>query len=264
MKLLGTITALLLLTVSMAWAESDTPWKNKAAAVSLTYDDSLNVHLDTVIPALKKVKLKGTFYLTTSAPPFTERLKEWRKAAKKGHELGNHTLFHPCEGKAKGREWVSAERDLSTWSKARMIDNVLMANVALEAVDGKTKRTFAYPCGDKSASGESYVEGISEGFVAARDAGGKAQPIDEINLMSIPAYMVNDDSIDNLKKLVDDAIANKTWMVFLFHGVGGEHNLNVSTVVHAELLAYLKFKKKNLWVAPVVNIAEYVQNHQKE
>lgn len=264
MKLLTTASALLLLMASTAWASDLTPWDHKTAAVSLTYDDSLNVHLDTVVPALEKAGFKGSFYLTTFADPFARRLNDWREVAKKGHELGNHTIFHPCKGKIKGREWVSAERDLSNWSKTRMVNNVLMANIALEAVDGKTKRTFAYPCGDKLASGISYVGGISDAFVALRNAGGDPQPIEQTDLLSIPAYSVNGDSIDSLKKLVDDAIANKTWLVFLFHGVGGEHSLNVDAPVHAELLAYLKSRKKDLWVAPVVNIAQFVQDYQKQ
>ncbi len=71
-------------------------WKNKQCAVALTYDDALNVDLDHAIPALDSVGLKGTFYLSGYSPALTNRFAEWRKVAAAGHELGNHTLFHPC------------------------------------------------------------------------------------------------------------------------------------------------------------------------
>ncbi len=77
--------------------------KWKKCAVSLTYDDALNINLDKIIPALDSVKLKGTFYLIASSKAFTNRLKEWKVAANHVHELANHTLFHPCTG---GREEV--------------------------------------------------------------------------------------------------------------------------------------------------------------
>ncbi len=37
-------------------------WNNKKAAVALTYDDGLNVHLDIVVPTLDLAGFKGTFY----------------------------------------------------------------------------------------------------------------------------------------------------------------------------------------------------------
>ena len=83
---------------------SSRQWNGKKCAVVLTYDDALNVHLDKVIPALDAFKFKGTFYLVGSSPVVSKRLNEWRAAAKKGHELGNHTLNHPCDGTFAGRD----------------------------------------------------------------------------------------------------------------------------------------------------------------
>src|SRR5689334_12514889 len=78
-------------------AQTFSPWPGKKCAVVLTYDDALNTHLDHVIPLLDSFGLKGTFYLTAYAPA-CKRIDDWRKAAAEGHELGNHTLFHPCIG----------------------------------------------------------------------------------------------------------------------------------------------------------------------
>src|SRR5210317_1324498 len=74
-------------------------WPNgKKAAVVFTYDDGLDGHLDVAVPQLDEFGFKGTFYCTGNSPSLYNRLDEWRQIAKNGHELGNHTLFHPCDG----------------------------------------------------------------------------------------------------------------------------------------------------------------------
>lgn len=245
--------ALVLLTSFSHAAET---WNGKTAAVSLTYDDSLNVHLDTVVPALDKHSFKGTFYLTIAADGFSQRLDEWRTVAENGHELGNHTLFHPCNGQGAGREWVAPERDLSSWSLARMLDNVRVANTTLQALDGKTSRTYAYPCGDFEAGGESYIEAIKPLFAGARGVVPGYPTPSETNRYNIPSHVVNGQSIAELKALVDTAISEQGVLVFLFHGVGGEHSLDLDAATHAQLLDYLQEKQSQLWVAPLVDIAQ--------
>jgi thioesterase domain-containing protein len=54
-----------------------------------------------------------------------------------------------------------------------------------------------------------------------------------------------------------------TLLVFLFHGVGGEHALNVSLQAHHQLIAFLKENIKQIWIAPLIDIARYVKKHQQ-
>jgi sialate O-acetylesterase len=236
-------------------------WRNKKCAVCLTYDDALNVHLDKVVPLLDSLSLKGTFYISGYYAPFGERSREWRSAADKGNELGNHTLFHPCKGKSPGREWVNPDYDLNNYTVQRMVDEIKMANILLKATDGKTKRTFAYPCGDMKIGDSSYVLRIENEFLGARGVEGKMQRINEIDLNNIGAYVINGQSGDELISMVKKAMENDALLVFLFHGVGGEHSLNVSLDAHSKLLHFLKSNEKDIWVAPLVEIAEYVREY---
>lgn len=238
-------------------------WQNKICAVSLTYDDALNVHLDKVIPLLDSLDFRATFYLTGYFPGFNERLNDWKAAAGKGNELGNHTLFHPCEGKAPGREWVNPEYDLNRYSVERMSDEIRMTNILLYALDGKTNRTFAYPCGDKLAGNLSYVDGIKDRFTGARSVQAKMQAKNEIDLFDIGSYMINGQSGDEMIKLVKEAMNKKALLVFLFHGVGGEHNINVSLEAHSKFLHFLKENEKEIWVAPLNEIAEYISKSKE-
>src|SRR5215510_8746252 len=79
-----------------SFGQPDKPWNGKKCAVVLTYDDAISQQLDNAIPTLDSLKLKATFYITAYFG--RERLNDWKKAAAKGYELGNHTLFHPCAG----------------------------------------------------------------------------------------------------------------------------------------------------------------------
>ena len=78
-------------TIACCHAQQARPWKGKQCAVVLTYDDALNEHLDNAVPVLDSLKLKATFYLTAFSTSMQNRLPEWKKLAKKGYELGNHT-----------------------------------------------------------------------------------------------------------------------------------------------------------------------------
>src|SRR6185503_18288123 len=88
---------------SSALAAASFSWPNGAkCAVSLTYDDSLSSQLKNAVPALDKAGLHGTFYL--SGAPYKDAASRalWEPAARAGHELGSHSVVHPCpspEGK---------------------------------------------------------------------------------------------------------------------------------------------------------------------
>jgi sialate O-acetylesterase len=234
-------------------------WNNKKCAVVLTYDDALNVHLDNVIPLFDSLGIKGTFYLPGYFPGFRERMKDWAAASARGHELGNHTLFHPCEGQMPGREWVNSDYDLKKYTVQRMTDEINMANVVLESIDGKKDRTFAYPCGDMEAGDSSYVNKIKNEFAAARGVQGKMQKPDDVDLFNIGCFMINNQPGEELINMVKEAESTGSLLVFLFHGVGGEHSINVSSEAHRQLVMYLKENEKDIYIAPMAEIAKYIK-----
>ncbi|WP_051359938.1 polysaccharide deacetylase family protein [Adhaeribacter aquaticus] len=259
MKIKFILTGCLAL-ISLFGNAQDRVWKNKKCAVSLTYDDALNVDLDHAIPALDSAGFKGTFYLSGYSQGLTNRIPEWRTAAANGHELGNHTLFHPCAGKPTGRSFVVPEYDLNNYTVKRIADEVKMTNALLKSVDGKTKRTFAYPCGDTDVNGVPYYDAIKSEFVAARGTRTEMLKINNMNMADVGCYLVNGQTGDQLISLVKKAMETNTLLVFLFHGVGGEHSLNVSRKAHSELVQFLKQNEKDIWVAPFMDIAEYAQS----
>ena len=239
------------------------PWKGKKCAVVLTYDDALNVHLDNVVPALDSLSLKGSFYLTASSDAARSRIKNWRAAAANGHELGNHTVYHPCDATGPGMSWVKPEYDLSKYSLARIQDEIKMCNAFLKSIDGQSKRTFAFTCGHKKVAEGEFIQTLSDEFIAARAVRHEMHSIDEQNLMDIDCYAMAGETGEELIELVKQAQQNGKLLVFLFHGVGGEHALNVSNEAHSKLLHYLKEHEKDIYIDTMRNVAEHIQNVKK-
>ncbi|WP_069660248.1 polysaccharide deacetylase family protein [Arcticibacter eurypsychrophilus] len=239
-------------------------WEGKKCAVVLTYDDALNVHLDKVIPMLDSYKLKGTFYLIGSSPVLAGRMNEWRAAAKEGHELGNHSLVHPCDGTLPGRGFVTKENDLTRYSVARAINEIRVTNTLLKAIDGKSERTFAYPCGDLTIGDTVFYNLLKNDFVAARGVIPGYPQIKGIDLSNVNAFGQNNSTAAQMIFQVEEAEKAGSLIVFLFHGVGGEHSLNVSLEEHRKLLVYLKKREKDIWVAPMLDVAKYIKKQQGE
>lgn len=253
---------LLLIVTTSSFAQTITPWNNKQCAVVLTYDDAIDIDLDNVVPALDSLKLKGTFYLIGSSPVINKRLNEWRQVAIHGHELGNHALFHPCDGSLPGRSFVTADHDLSKYTVSRAVDEIRINNTLLKAIDGKNKRTFAYPCGDRKIGDVLFYDQLKNDFVGARGVTGGLQTAAQVTLDNINCYSINGQSADYMINLVKKAQLSHTLLVFLFHGVGGGHSINVDLQAHSKLLHYLKANKKTIWIAPMVDVAQKIKVYQ--
>ncbi len=257
MKKIG-ICFLLMLAVSAAQAQ----WNGKNCAVVLTYDDGIDIDIDHVAPALDSFGLKGTFYVIGSAPAVAKRLPEWKAIAMHGHELGNHTSFHPCDGTLPGRSFVKPENDLSTYTLPRIVAETRLTNTLLESIDGRKQRTFAFPCGDRTIGGMNYYEPMRKDFVAARGVSAGMPTPQSADLSNLNCYSINGQDANYMIGLVQKAMQTHTLLVFLFHGVGGGHNLNVNRGEHTKLLAYLKQMEKDIWIAPMVDVAGFIASKQ--
>jgi len=253
--------ALLLATAGllMSWTVQAAPfvWPNGAqAAVSLGYDDALDSQLDHVVPALNKRGLRASFYIPINGPTLPGRQNEWKAAAAAGHELGNHSLFHGCSAKGPGREWVQPQRDLERQMPAQVQEQVIAANTWLQALDGKTKRTFTPPCLDMQAGGQDFAAALKPHFVAYR-AAGPAMVTDAVALdpYAMPVYFVEGWTGEQLIALVEKAAAQHALVSLLFHGVGAEH-LSVTREAHDQLLDHLAKNKARFWTDSFVNIMD--------
>jgi sialate O-acetylesterase len=262
MKTIVLITLLNILAIQI-FAQDNFSWPNNAkAGVCLTYDDGLDCHLDSARVNLNQYNLKGSFYCTGKSKSLLNRMDDWRQLVKDGHELGNHSLFHPC---IKVREegyvfdWVKPEYDLANYTVDQIIAELDVANTLLQAVDGKNKRTYAYTCGDHEAGGENFSDKISHLFTGARAAGPLPETMEEVNLYEVPSWPVNENTGPDMIAYVERAAEKGTLAVIMFHGIGA-NNLRVSRKAHDELLAYLAQHPDRFWVATFSDIVDYIRS----
>lgn len=255
MRILALVIALAAALCSPAQA-----WPGGAkAAVSLAYDDALDSQLDIAIPALDQHGLKGSFYLQLSNPAVEKRIEEWRAAARRGHELGNHTLFHQCSRSQPDRAWVQANRDLDSTSVEQMRDQIAVANTMLYAIDGQRERTFTTPCGESLAAGRNYLPSVAAWFVGVKTGSGSGviASMENLDPHAVPVLAPVGLSGAQLIAIVQQAAERGTMANFTFHGVGGDY-LTTSAAAHEELLSYLAAHRDIYWTATFRDIMRLV------
>lgn len=225
------------------------------AAVSLSYDDALNSHLDNAVPTLNKHNIKASFYLMMASPVVGERLDEWRAIAKHGHELGNHTIYHACSKSQPGTDWVHPYNDMDKRVVQQVREEIIVANAFLKAIDGQDVRTMAPPCGHTKTLDGDYIPAVLEDFVAIKGA--------EVGLpegfvaYALPDGQSGKELIDFVKKSAKSGgVVN-----IIFHGIGGDH-LSVSNEAHTQLIEFLDKNRDVYWADTYMNIMSYVTENK--
>ncbi len=225
----------------------------KRAAIALTYDDAMASQLDIAVPQLDEAGLKGTFFLSRLYTP--EAVRRWRAVAEAGHELGNHSLHHPCN---RGTFEMPAQYNNENYSVETMLAEIGAMNAMLFAIDGKTRRAYATPCGHAIVGGENYMVPLRDsGLVTAvRDAGGPpASSFDPFNVRS--DFFPETATGAELIAYVEGVKAKGGFGVMGFHGVGGEY-LFVTEEAHQALVSYLRDHGDEIWIAPFGEIVDYL------
>jgi peptidoglycan/xylan/chitin deacetylase (PgdA/CDA1 family) len=233
---------------------------HKKAVIVLTYDDALNSQLNVAIPQLDSAHLTATFFLMGDINSKT--IPKWRSVSKKGYELANHTIYHPC---ISTNDNPTASENYTVFTIIREIGTM---NILLNAVDGKTTRTYAYPCTETSVGGKNYVDSLRKsGLIKYARIGGDKDAIitDFKNLdpLLVPSYgLEGKNTADELIAFVKKVQQSGGMGIFMFHGVGGDY-ITTPAKAHKELLAYLHKNRKEIWVATFQQVMDYVTQANK-
>ena len=257
-----TLLALALSLVCGVSAASATQWPNGAkAAVVLTYDDALDSQLDHAVPALDAAGFKATFFL---AGVKLADVARWRAVAAEGHELANHTIFHPCPAST-----LTSERRYTSeaYTPASMLREIEQQNVLLTALDGKPTHGFASPCGQTMAGGVDYLAALRAAKLVTYVRGVYTSPDDlradvgRIDPMHVPSRGFPEGvAAAQLVDFAKQAEAGGGMAVYLFHGVGGDY-LQVSDSAHRELIAWLAAHRSEVWVTTLQGALDWAKAH---
>jgi peptidoglycan/xylan/chitin deacetylase (PgdA/CDA1 family) len=236
---------------------------HKKAVIVLTYDDALDSQLNNAIPQLDAYHFKGTFFLTGELHPVS--IPRWKAAAAKGHELANHTLYHPCLATTMPEDPVN---DAGRYSIYQVMREIYTMNNFLYALDSKSGRTYAYPCTETEVGGKSYVDTLRKsGLIKYARVGGDGDAIvtdfKKLDHLLVPAYGLEQGTGgDKLIAFVKKVEQSGGMGVFMFHGVGGDY-ITTSAEAHQQLLNYLEKNKKEIWVATFQEAMDYIASANK-
>ncbi len=235
--------------------------EGKRAAVSLSFDDSRLSQIDAGLAVLRKEGVKATFYV--QAPGVEKRLEGWKKAVAEGHEIGNHTVTHPCTGNYP----FSRNNALEDYDLEKMAWEMDDNNQQIHKLLGVTPRDFAYPCGLKfvgrGKNTKSYVPLVAERFLSGRgyldEAPSDPSFVDLAQAMGTP---MDDLDFEQMKKLVDDAARDGSWIIFVGHEMGTRAYQTTDLPALARLCEYLKDPANGIWLGTVEQVGTYVHEHQ--
>ena len=231
-------------------------------AISLTFDDARMSQVDSGISLLDQYGVKATFYVVPSRVKL--RLEGWRKAVLNKHEIGNHSLVHPCTGNFA---W-SRGSALEDYSLKRMKQELISANDSIEDLLGVIPTSFAYPCGEafvgRGAATKSYVPLVAELFFTGRgwlDEG----PNDPAfcDFAQLTGMEMDGKDFNQILLIISQAREHGSWIVLAGHemGEGGQQTTRLKML--NQLLAYAKNPENKIWIAPVHTVASYIKEQRR-
>ena len=237
--------------------------EGKTAAISLTFDDARLSQVDKGIPLLDQYGVKATFYVSPDA--MLERLDGWKKAVDNGHEIGNHSLNHPCTGNFSWSRDKALEKQTIT-SISHEIDE---ANRIIEANLGVVPQSFAYPCGQtfvgSGVNTKSYIPVVARTFQTGRgwlDEGAN-HPFyaDQAQLTGMSS---DNAEWPEIKALIDEAVEKGQWLVLAGHEMDDEGSQTTYLKTIKAICEYAQQPDSKIWIATVDKVADYIQQQKQE
>ncbi len=239
-------------------AERNVQWPaGKRAAISLTFDDARPSQIDRGLPILDEYGVKATFYVSLSS--MEKRLDAWKAALANGHEIGNHTLTHPCSGNFP----FSREKALENYTLDQMQAELRQANEGIERLVGVRPVSFAYPCGQKFVGRgrnlRSYVPLVAEEFLTGRGWMDEwANDPAFCDMAQLMAMELDGKDFEQVKQIIDRTLANGGWLVFCGHDVGdGGRQVTLRSTLRA-MCEYAKDPANGIWLADVGTVARHI------
>jgi peptidoglycan-N-acetylglucosamine deacetylase len=231
------------------------------AAVSLSFDDARLSQIDTGLPLFKRLGVKVTFFVEPR--DVQERMEGWKQAVIDGHEIANHTLTHPCTGNYA----FSRNNALEDYDLRRMAQEIDGANDQIQKLLGVKSKTFAYPCGQKFVGRgldvQSYVPLVAERFLVGRSylSESSNDPM-IVDLSQAMGTVFDDTDFPQMKKVVDEAVKQGRWVIFVGHEIGQRAYQTTDTKAIELLCKHLKDPDNRIWFGTVDEVGEYIRQQR--
>ena len=244
--------------------KSDFAWPSgKKMAISLTFDDARLSQIDKGIPLLDKYGVKGTFYVSPES--VMKRLDGWKKAVSNGHDIGNHSVLHPCTGNF---DW-SRDKALENYTLQTMKTELDSASKIIKEILGVYPVSFAFPCGmtyvGKGINTRSYVPVIASLFESGRgwlDEGPNNPAF--CDMAQLTGMELDGKTFEQILKLIEAAKEKGQWLILAGHEMNDEGNQTSRLNTLEALCKYASDPANGIWIDNVHKIASYVKEKRGE
>ena len=239
-------------------AGKDFHWpEGKQMALSLSFDDARFSQVEKGIPLLDQYGISGTFYVSPGA--MLERVEDWKDAVNAGHDIGNHTLVHPCSGNFP---WAR-DKALENYTLEEMANELDSASSLIHSVLGIWPSSFAYSCGQtfvgRGVDTRSYVPLVAERFETGRDWMNEG-PNDPVfcDLARLNGTELDGKSFQEALQLIKEAREQGAWLIFAGHEMNdrGVQTSWLSTI--DSICRYASDPANGIWIDNVTNVGRYV------
>jgi peptidoglycan/xylan/chitin deacetylase (PgdA/CDA1 family) len=234
--------------------------RGKRAAISLSFDDGRTTQIDAGVPILDKHGVKATFYVTVN--PVAARRAEWQKVVAGGHEIGNHSLTHPCSA-----NFPFTKPGLESFTLNEMEEELVAADKQLHELLGVKTTTFAYPCGQKfvgrGVHTESYVPLVARRFVVGR--GFRDEYWNSPRLCDLAqVFGVDMDRLRfaDIRERIDGVLKDGGWLVLAGHEIAPEGRQAVRPDFLEELCAFAQDPANELWIDTVAAVGAHIASQR--
>jgi hypothetical protein len=256
------LTRRALLAGATAWplsaAATSFPWpRGKRGALSFTFDDARASQIDVGLPFFSGIGLRATFYVSPAS--YRRRIDGWRSVVGYGHEIGHHSLTHPCSVNYR----FSRENALEDYTLEKMSADLDAATLDIQETFGVTPVSFAYPCGQsyvgRGTQRKSYVPLIAQKFLSGRgfmnESANDPARCDLAYLMGMSSDGLNAIS---MLSLVEAAMTENNWLILAGHEVGKAGPQSTDTDALREVWRYAQNPANGIWTGTVAEISGYM------
>ena len=200
-----------------------------SAKISFTFDDAEASAYTLAATALKKYGYAGVEYVATGCVGMTtvpnackadpnDSYMTWAQINELkntyGWEIASHTVTHPLLASTDPIDQPVA------LTKEQVIAELLNSKNAINTNTGITPISFATPYGDYQPNGNPVLAEIAKLYASHRgfaDTGYNVFPYNDYLL--VDQQIQGNVSVATAKTYIDQAVANKTWLIMTFHHI---------------------------------------------
>jgi peptidoglycan/xylan/chitin deacetylase (PgdA/CDA1 family) len=215
---------------------TDTNKYKGQALITLVYDDGFKSDFENALPLHVEFNLQAGFAIIASR---TLNKRYWHgymepsqvaEAAKQGVEICSHSYTHP---------------HLTTVNDMRLDFELRKSKQALENITGQKVTSFAVPF---SNSDDRVISAAEKYYSAVRVKGRKFTPVDPKQGDDRIVYsfgLTKDSTFEEVKEIIDKAVAEKAWVTLMLHGVTPERypeqrEYEIDKGLLRQILGYIK------------------------